>query len=293
MRRHAGDQRNVASLTVTTLLVCIAAAASQVACSERAQVPEPNAQQAPADTAARPDSRIATPSISEAKGVAMYRERVALPPEAVFEATLEDVSRADAPSQVLGRARIEPAGQPPFRFSIKYDAAQLQPNRNYAIRARLTHEDRLLFTTDRNYPVPPPGQEIDMLLVRAPASPPTATSTATLVNTYWKLVRLDGEAVEVKDDQREPYFVLHSEEQRVGGYSGCNRLTGSYAASEDSLTFSQMGGTMMACAEGMELERAFLDALGKVARFRIEGETLEVFDASGASLALFESRYLR
>jgi putative lipoprotein len=293
MRRHAGDQRNVATQTVTALLLCAAGATSQVACSERAQVPEPNPQQAPADIAASPESTTATPSISEAKGVAMYRERVALPPEAVFEATLEDVSRADAPSQVLGRARIEPAGQPPFRFSIKYDAARLQPNRNYAIRARLTHEDRLLFTTDRNYPVPPPGQEIDMLLVRAPASAPAETSTATLVNTYWKLVRLGDEAVEVKDDQREPYFVLHSEEQRVGGYSGCNRLTGSYAVSEDTLSFSQIGGTMMACAEGMELERAFLDTLGKVARFRIEGETLEVFDTSGASLALFESRYLR
>lgn len=292
MGRHAEDRHNVASQTVAALLVCIAATTSQVACTERAQTPEPNAEQPAADSAARPESQ-AAPSISEAKGVAMYRERVALPPEAVFEATLEDVSRADAPSQVLGRVRIEPAGQPPYRFSIKYDAARLQPNRNYAIRARLAHEDRLLFTTDRNYPVPPPGQEVDMLLVRAQAPAPAEESTATLVNTYWKLVRLGDEAIEVTDDQREPYFVLHSEEQRVGGYSGCNRLTGSYAVSEDTLTFSQMGGTMMACAEGMELERAFLDALGKVARFRIEGETLEVFDTSGASLALFESRYLR
>lgn len=292
MRRFAGGQCSIANQNVGTVLVCVAAAVSLVACSERAQVPEQDAQQ-PADTAASPESQMATPSISEAKGVAMYRERVAVPPEAVFEATLEDVSRADAPSRVLSRARIEPAGQPPYRFSIKYDAAQLQPDRNYAIRARLAHEDRLLFTTDRNYPVPPPGQEVEMLLVRAQAPAPAAASTATLVNTYWKLVRLGDEAVEVKDDQREPYFVLHSEEQRVGGYSGCNRLTGSYVTSEDTLTFSQMGGTMMACAEGMELERAFLDALGKVARFRIEGETLEVFDTSGASLALFESRYLR
>jgi putative lipoprotein len=236
---------------------------------------------------------MAAPSIVEAKGVAMFRERVALPPEALFEATLEDVSRADAPSQVLGRARIDPAGQAPFRFSIEYDAAQLQPSRSYAIRARLVHADRVLFTTDRDYPVPRPGQEVDMLLVRAEASAPAETSTASLVNTYWKLVRLADAAVEVTDEQREPYFVLHSEERRVGGYSGCNRLTGSYALSESTLTFSQLGGTMMACTEGMELERAFLDALRKAARFRLEGETLELYDASGVSLALFESRYLR
>ena len=32
------------------------------------------------------------------EGTATYRERMALPPGAVFEATLEDVSRADAPA---------------------------------------------------------------------------------------------------------------------------------------------------------------------------------------------------
>jgi hypothetical protein len=37
-------------------------------------------------------------------GTATYRERLLLPKDAVFEATLEDVSRADAPSTVLGRA---------------------------------------------------------------------------------------------------------------------------------------------------------------------------------------------
>jgi uncharacterized lipoprotein YbaY len=51
-------------------------------------------------------------------GTALYRERIALPPGAVFEATLEDISRADAPAEILGRARLEPAGQPPFRFEI-------------------------------------------------------------------------------------------------------------------------------------------------------------------------------
>ena len=36
---------------------------------------------------------------AQVKGTATYRERIALPPEAVFEATLEDVSKADAESR--------------------------------------------------------------------------------------------------------------------------------------------------------------------------------------------------
>ena len=48
-------------------------------------------------------------ALAEAKvtGTAHYPERVALPPEAVFEAVLADVSRADAPPMEIGR---EPSG---------------------------------------------------------------------------------------------------------------------------------------------------------------------------------------
>jgi uncharacterized lipoprotein YbaY len=87
------------------------------------------------------------------EGTAAYRERIALPPDAVFEAVLEDVSRADAPAEVLGRAKIDPAGHPPFRFEIAYDDAAVRPGRRYVVRATVTHQGRLLFTTDRAYPV--------------------------------------------------------------------------------------------------------------------------------------------
>ncbi|MGB7933527.1 MAG: YbaY family lipoprotein [Gammaproteobacteria bacterium] len=48
------------------------------------------------------------------KAAAIYRERVALPPEAVLEATLEDISRADVRAELLGSVRIENPGLPPF-----------------------------------------------------------------------------------------------------------------------------------------------------------------------------------
>ena len=41
--------------------------------------------------------------------------------DAVFEATLEDVSKADAKAEVIGQARIEQPGNPPIRFEITYD----------------------------------------------------------------------------------------------------------------------------------------------------------------------------
>ncbi len=40
-------------------------------------------------------------------GAAAYRERIALPPDAVSAATLQDVARADAPATVIGRAPLD------------------------------------------------------------------------------------------------------------------------------------------------------------------------------------------
>ena len=39
------------------------------------------------------------------QGTATYRERITLPPGAMFEATLEDVSRADAAASIIARTR--------------------------------------------------------------------------------------------------------------------------------------------------------------------------------------------
>ena len=49
-------------------------------------------------------------------GTAHYPEWVILPPEAVFEAVLADVSRADAPADEIGRAELPAPGTTPIAF---------------------------------------------------------------------------------------------------------------------------------------------------------------------------------
>src|SRR5688500_7301613 len=141
---------------------------------------------------------------------------------------------------------------------------------------------------------PSPKDRYDSPHVRARGGrlPVDRPATATLENTYWKLMRLGSDAVTVADDGREPHFILQAEQKRVAGSGGCNRMMGSYALDGSKLTFSQIAGTMMACPQGMEVERAFYAALPRVATWRIDGETLELFDAGGAAVAEFESRYL-
>ncbi len=108
------------------------------------------------------------------QGTASYRERMALPPEAVFEAVIVDVSRADAPADVLGHVRLESPGQVPIRFEIPYDASRILETHSYGVRAQITVGGQLWFATDRFYPVLTEGHpaRVNLRLVRVPAAPP-------------------------------------------------------------------------------------------------------------------------
>lgn len=81
-------------------------------------------------------------------GRAIIATRMALPSGLTFEAVIEDISRADAPAEVLASTVIENPGQPPIDFAIDYDSAALRPGAVYALRATIRRSDALMFTTD-------------------------------------------------------------------------------------------------------------------------------------------------
>ena len=235
---------------------------------------------------------------SSVRGTATYRERIVLPANAVFEVSLEDLSRAGAPSALIARVRNEQPGNSPIPFVISYDAGRINQRRSYAVRARILVDDRLWFTTDQNYPVLTAGYGSDVQLVlrrvSGAARPlPGNPSAASLENTYWRLASVGTVPVMVRSQQREPHFILHPANRSVTGSGGCNRLTGSYELNADRLSFRGVASTKMACVDGMETEQAYLNALGRVYRWRISGQSLELFDFRGNGLARFEAVYTR
>lgn len=113
---------------------------------------------------------------------------------------------------------------------------------------------------------------------------------AAVEDTYWQLAQLGGTPVTLAAGQRAPYFVLASSSHRVSGYAGCNRSMGGYTLNGAKLSFTQMAGTMMACAQGMDIEQGFHAALAQVAGWRIDAARLELLDANGKIVAEFASR---
>ncbi len=106
-------------------------------------------------------------------GTAFYRERIAPPPGAVFEAVLEDVSRADAPSVEIARDGGADRPGPPFAFALPYDPAAIDPAARYNVRARLLVDGRAMFTSDAAHPVITGGApaEVEIAMRRAAEAP--------------------------------------------------------------------------------------------------------------------------
>ena len=106
-------------------------------------------------------------------GEVFYRERIAVPPATQLEVVLEDVSRADAPAEAIGSLVVPDAGNPPYRFEIRYPRDRIVESNRYSVRARLTHGGRLLFSTDIGYPVitgGKPSSGLQLLLRSVPAA---------------------------------------------------------------------------------------------------------------------------
>ncbi len=93
-------------------------------------------------------------STAKVTGTVTYLQRSALPPTAVIEVTLADVSKADAPAEVISTQRIEAQGkQAPFAYELPYDPAKIDPRYDYAVSARITDGGKLLFISTRRYAV--------------------------------------------------------------------------------------------------------------------------------------------
>jgi heat shock protein HslJ len=96
--------------------------------------------------------------------------------------------------------------------------------------------------------------------------------TVPLGGTTWTVVELDGATVA---DEGAPHLVFDLEESRVAGSGGVNRLMGSFSLAEDELSFGPLATTMMAGPDdAMQRERQFLDALGRVSSYELDGPAL-------------------
>lgn len=113
------------------------------------------------------DALVPEPAIT---GSLTYRQRIALPPTAVIEVQLLDVTRPDAPGEVLNTVTLSPQTQPPFYFTIRYDPRRINPAHAYALKATISVGGELRFLSTNNTRVLTQGHPShrDLVLEMAP-----------------------------------------------------------------------------------------------------------------------------
>ncbi|MET0398697.1 MAG: META domain-containing protein [Longimicrobiaceae bacterium] len=112
-------------------------------------------------------------------------------------------------------------------------------------------------------------------------SAPAASATGR----EWRLVELGGRPAAMGAGGRPA--TLRLEAGRASGFAGCNTFSSGYLMSANNLAMTSLASTRMACAEGMELERAYLAALDETLSYRVTTQGLELLSGDRRVLARF------
>jgi heat shock protein HslJ len=115
--------------------------------------------------------------------------------------------------------------------------------------------------------------------------------TLPLVGTPWMLTSITSGDVATGVVSGTEITALFSADDTVSGSAGCNRFNGTYTRNAERLSFSPLATTKMAChSYVMTQERVFLNAMGQVASYTIDGTQshLTLLDGAGSPLLVFE-----
>ncbi|MEC6906395.1 META domain-containing protein [Photobacterium piscicola] len=223
----------------------------------------------------------------------IYLDRRMLPPGAVLNVALEDVSLADAPSVTLSTESMDIAGAPPYPVTLNYDANKIQANHRYNVRATVKVDDKLImtstsamdpFATDAKQPL-----EVKLDRVASPKNAAPQASQPTLAGPQWQLVTLSGQTVQPGAGGNNAFIQFDATTNSVSGFSGCNNFHGALEAqTATTLTVGQAASTRKMCMEGMELEQAFLAALPEFASYSINNNILSIKNNNADIIATFK-----
>ena len=213
-------------------------------------------------------------------GTVTYLERIAVPPGAVLEVELHDVSRADAASVRLSGQRFA-LDRVPFPFALSYDDNLIDERMSYTVQARILSGDAVLYRSTTAYPVLTRGAtgEVDIVVERMAAAP----AASGFPVGKWQVGELGGRML-VAEKRPDLEF---RDDGSFGGSTSCNRYRGTVEFTGDGgLSFpDNIAATLMACPPPYDkLERDFLKALGEVEGYVLNGDNLALVNGAGVAV---------
>jgi putative lipoprotein len=212
-----------------------------------------------------------------------YRERIALPPDAVLEVELLDTSRADAPSVRISSQRFKLTGVP-RTVEIAYDTDLIEERLTYTVAAKIISDGNVMLRSTTATPVLRRGapKSTEIVLEMMPQKTESNGPDQSIYGIAWAVYEIAGRML-VADD---PPTLSLDQNGQFGLYGGCNRFTGTLDATDGQFSMPEdFAGTMMACPEDRErLERDTLEALSAATGYVRSGPNLALTNDSGVTV---------
>lgn len=242
---------------------------------------------------------LVTPALADKvtlPGEVTYREKLALPADAVLRIQLVDQSLPSAPPRLDVQAPVG-AGQVPLSFNLTFDNAIIIPDHNYALVATISSGGALMFRNFEPYLVSPLAPEVPVeivtKLVTTPAAPAASSveppdaappTRPAILGTLWTATRVGDVTV---SPRHAPNMTILSN-LRAGGTGGCNSWFAVTAIANDAIQFGTVAATKKACGRDRDVaEQAYFAALASVASWKIEADTLTLYAADGSTALVF------
>lgn len=103
-------------------------------------------------------------------------------------------------------------------------------------------------------------------------------SDLPLSGTHWQLKEINGKAVELTGNRKDPFIRFDKDTGKVSGNTGCNDFFGTFRQEGGKFSMGPLGMTRMACKGWMETEQALAQVLDQTTAYEIRGNSLFVMN---------------
>ncbi|WP_169711830.1 META domain-containing protein [Henriciella litoralis] len=217
-------------------------------------------------------------------GSLSYRQRIALPQDAVATISVFPAGPADAALSPVDEQSFDLNGRQvpiPFEVTLREDASKGP----FSLRAKVsTKGGELLWTTDTVMTFEADGAAQDFGLVELVPAGRARVDIADLTGKEWMVAMLDGAPVL----STSRVTVSFDADGRISGQASCNAYTGSYKVNKSALYVGPLALTRKACVGPlMEQERTFMALLESVSDMSLDDSgTLTIRGEDGKTLTM-------
>ncbi|MHB1103310.1 MAG: META domain-containing protein [Devosia sp.] len=241
----------------------------------------------------------ASPALAETltlSGEVTYRERITLPTGAILRVHLVDTAAAaDTPARIEAEAAIAAGGRVPLTFTLDFDDRMIEAGHSYALVAEISAGDAVWFRNAEPYAVNPLLPKVPIAIItnftgtlieepRPPVEPEVPATPPPILDVTWQAESIGGHPVV---ENAETTLSISSD-MRTGGRGGCNSYFAQAKLEGESLRFSAVAATRMACtvADITEQEASFFAALAATRFWRLRDGKLVLLDSTGRDIAI-------